>query len=561
MCLPGKGTTPSDAGGPENAGLQIFSPVEGAAYGNDITFLGRCLANNGLVRLDGDVGAPVDVPCPSSGVFQGTVTLSGLDGEKIVSFEQGSNHITVSLTKDTVSPLLNVVSPLEGSSPDTSLPISVSGECENGAGLAVLYGPDVEGPLVVVCIGGWFSFDIVASGGAGARQVTIVASDEAGNETQLVRVFNFTELPIVTIDSPAANTRAQVGLGVSGTCNSSIATVDLAGAGLSVPTTAACSNGAYSATISFTTGDGAKEVSVSQTDPLLRTVEVIRQFVRDTEAPSVSIAAPYENDIVTGDSLVVSGSCDEAYSVNIAYGLDLTGPSVVDCNAGIFNFQVTVNTATANSSVTVSQTDEATNVGSDVVNVRLSVVGTWSQISAINQPISGDYPAVVWTGSKMLVWGGGTPLAVDGYLATDEGRIYDPSSDIWTSMAVAPSAVFKRRLHKAVWTGTEMIVWGGCSGSCHYSYEADAAFGAYEPFSDTWSVWTGPSNISPVSDQGAINHSLVWTGADMIVLGGYYLPSSNPTQLGAVFNRATETWSMIDFGQRMRDHHVMWAAR
>lgn len=56
----------------------------------------------------------------------------------------------------------------------------------------------------------------------------------------------------------------------------------------------------------------------------------------------------------------------------------------------------------------------------------------------------------------MLIWGGVNP---DGLYLNTGGR-YNPVSDTWTSMSVvgAPEA---RLSHTAIWTGTEMIVWGG----------------------------------------------------------------------------------------------------
>jgi len=65
----------------------------------------------------------------------------------------------------------------------------------------------------------------------------------------------------------------------------------------------------------------------------------------------------------------------------------------------------------------------------------------------------------VWTGSEMIVWGGGN---VSG-LFNDGGR-YHPTADSWAPVSTsgAPSA---RGDHTAVWTGSEMIVWGGDNGS------------------------------------------------------------------------------------------------
>lgn len=46
---------------------------------------------------------------------------------------------------------------------------------------------------------------------------------------------------------------------------------------------------------------------------------------------------------------------------------------------------------------------------------------------------------------------------------------------------VAPSPLSPRADHSVVWTGREMIVWGGDAGG---SYFADGA--AYDPRRDTW---------------------------------------------------------------------------
>ena len=55
----------------------------------------------------------------------------------------------------------------------------------------------------------------------------------------------------------------------------------------------------------------------------------------------------------------------------------------------------------------------------------------------------------------MIVWGGSPG---GGYLNT--GGRYNPGTDTWTATSTtnAPAA---RHYHTAVWTGSEMIVWGG----------------------------------------------------------------------------------------------------
>ena len=69
----------------------------------------------------------------------------------------------------------------------------------------------------------------------------------------------------------------------------------------------------------------------------------------------------------------------------------------------------------------------------------------------------------VWTGSEMIVWGGAD--GGSGYL-NDGGR-YNPAANSWTAVSTtgAPAA---RYSHTAVWTGSEMIVWGGYNDGTYF---------------------------------------------------------------------------------------------
>src|SRR5438045_7175632 len=84
------------------------------------------------------------------------------------------------------------------------------------------------------------------------------------------------------------------------------------------------------------------------------------------------------------------------------------------------------------------------------------VDNTWIATSTINAPDGRPGATSVWTGSEMIVWGGYDHNVV----GLDTGGQYNPSTDSWTptSMTNAPIGRFD---HTAVWTGSEMIVWGG----------------------------------------------------------------------------------------------------
>jgi hypothetical protein len=85
---------------------------------------------------------------------------------------------------------------------------------------------------------------------------------------------------------------------------------------------------------------------------------------------------------------------------------------------------------------------------------------TWTPTSTASAPDARTVLPAVWTGSEMIVWGG-----YDGTGPLNTGGRYNPSTDSWTATTTvnAPAA---RHTHTAVWTGSEMIVWGGWDGNC-----------------------------------------------------------------------------------------------
>ncbi len=72
-------------------------------------------------------------------------------------------------------------------------------------------------------------------------------------------------------------------------------------------------------------------------------------------------------------------------------------------------------------------------------------------------------PGASWVGRAVLAWGGyGSESLGWGEDASvlDGGGLWDPSSETWQTMAW-PSRPTRRGGHTAVWTGDEMIVFGG----------------------------------------------------------------------------------------------------
>lgn len=162
-------------------------------------------------------------------------------------------------------------------------------------------------------------------------------------------------------------------------------------------------------------------------------------------------------------------------------------------------------------------------------------IDSWRPTSTdANAPAARENFSAVWTGSEMIVWGGKTYYerhAITG------GR-YDPSTDTWLPTSTGGNAPFGRLSHTAIWTGAEMIVWGG---EGDYPYLHDTG-GRYDPASDSWT----PTSTGPEVVSGRVYHTAVWTGMEMIVWGGY--GATRTTNTGGRFNPATATWTPTSVG-------------
>jgi len=152
---------------------------------------------------------------------------------------------------------------------------------------------------------------------------------------------------------------------------------------------------------------------------------------------------------------------------------------------------------------------------------------TWSDVA--HHAVSQRYlHTAVWTGAEMIIWGGhGQP---GGPVFNDGGR-YDPSTDTWTATTTIGAPEIRLE-HTAVWTGTEMIVWGGDG-----AVERLNNGGRYNPSTDTW---TAIATIG--APAGRERHTAIWTGGEMIVWGGLGNPG-DPLGTGGRYTPSTNQWT------------------
>lgn len=150
--------------------------------------------------------------------------------------------------------------------------------------------------------------------------------------------------------------------------------------------------------------------------------------------------------------------------------------------------------------------------------------GRWDKIAFPYKKWSGFHG--VWTGREVVIWGGPDHSS----RPYRRGVAYAPSTGTWRRTSPAPVA--GRWSHSMAWTGTEMIVWGGSNA------DSDLGDGAaYDPLTDTWRK-IAPAPLSPRQWL-----PLTWTGSEVVVWGGS--SHSKDRADGAAYDPATDSWRKL----------------
>jgi N-acetylneuraminic acid mutarotase len=171
---------------------------------------------------------------------------------------------------------------------------------------------------------------------------------------------------------------------------------------------------------------------------------------------------------------------------------------------------------------------------------------SWSDAGLAEVPDGAIGGTAVWTGTQLILWGGSVNLPLG------EGGRYDPLTDSWSPLSTIGSPPTHRG-HAAVWTGREMIVWGGVSDAVP-GYPT--AGGRYDPITDTWTT-TSTTN----APAGRTGPTAVWTGSAMIVWGGQNGPAVNS---GGRYDPGTDTWSattLLGAPSARELHTAVWTGR
>ncbi|HYT39151.1 MAG TPA: kelch repeat-containing protein, partial [Acidimicrobiia bacterium] len=152
----------------------------------------------------------------------------------------------------------------------------------------------------------------------------------------------------------------------------------------------------------------------------------------------------------------------------------------------------------------------------------------------------------VWTGREMIVFGG---TSVDGDILAD-GAAWDPASNRWRSLPSSPLGA--RDGAVVAWAGDRLVVWGGAtvppadaappSGDSADAPSASVMLAdgsAYVPALDRWV----PVAAAPIPARSGAES--VWTGTRLVISGGYHEGDDDDRTDGAAFDPASGAWAPI----------------
>ncbi len=151
----------------------------------------------------------------------------------------------------------------------------------------------------------------------------------------------------------------------------------------------------------------------------------------------------------------------------------------------------------------------------------------WSMVSPGSPPSNRYEHSAVWTGDELIIWGGR-----NGGTYLGDGASYDPSVGVWSTIASA--GIAGRVDHAAVWCDNTMVIWGGSApGNTYYNTGS-----VYIPGSNTW-VAMSTSPLTARSNMVAVCYNnLVYFWGGMVDTGSTVYFGD-----GAVFDPSSNTWT------------------
>jgi hypothetical protein len=185
----------------------------------------------------------------------------------------------------------------------------------------------------------------------------------------------------------------------------------------------------------------------------------------------------------------------------------------------------------------------------------------WTQevigLSNVNSILSSISDVIYINGTKIFLWSG----------SVRKGFIYNYSANTWDSIRTVQSPSVRYN-HKAVWTGSEIVIFGGSAVASPVSDTDYLNTGArYSPFTNQWAPLPAILTSFPGRKKFAMVAStygiLIWGGCQGFPINGFKCCSFNPLTAqcisgigysydssiafndGIFYNYATNSWTLV----------------
>jgi hypothetical protein len=318
--------------------------------------------------------------CPAQVVISNETASQTVSG---TATDRAGNHAAASATVklDKTAPALAITTPAAGTTV-TSAGLTVSGTVSDA----------LSGVAAVTCNGaaasvanGAFTCSVTLT--AGENVISVTAADAAGNagtSTVSVTYNPDSQLPSVAITAPVNGTFTKSSsVTVTGTASDDVAVASVKVNG----TLATLTNGAWSATIALSAGDGAKTITAVATDTSDKQSSASVTITFDTTPPNVAITSPATGTSTTSSSISVSGTVNDALST-----------ATVSCNGvaatvsgGTFSCVVAL--VAGDNGITATATDSVGNASAATIHATYTP-DVQAPVVAISSPVNGTFTNV-----------------------------------------------------------------------------------------------------------------------------------------------------------------------
>ncbi len=294
-----------------------------------------------------------------------TVSLAeGPNQFSIRAVDQAGNEETDSITisKDT-NCALTVTSPANGDI-TASATVDVIGTADPGATVNVDNLSDQEADFTAVA-GQNGAYSVQVTLVAGDNDLVVSAEDSLHNQSNTISlsVERNNDVPVVTIQPVISPTKSTT-VTISGTVSSPTDLVSVtyaapSGSGVITPE----QNGSFSATVSLV--EGANTITVVAVNAA-GTAQVSTAVVSDNTAPTIALTAPTAGQTISTQTTVVSGSLNEAGTVQISVG---GSNHNVTTSGAEHSFSQQVTLARGQNTITITAGDALGNSSTETVTV------------------------------------------------------------------------------------------------------------------------------------------------------------------------------------------------